>query len=172
MPDIRFSLFSVQRTEFKSRGNPLVKLSQLGPGQLVRQLRLPDKNNVEEFFFVGFEIGEQPDLLQHIKTQMLRLINHQYGFTTGAMILKKKTVQRVGQLFKPRRGIRQADLKFLADRGEKVARIQGRIQNNGDVRRVRKLLKQAAVDRGLARAHLARQQDKAAACADPVEQMR
>ncbi len=58
-------------------GNALGQLTQQGLAQHLLQLGLTDQHHLQQFSLVGFEVGEQAQLLQYAGQQVLRLI-HQY----------------------------------------------------------------------------------------------
>ena len=172
MPDIGPGLFLAQGLEVIACCYALVQLAQLRPAQHLCQLGLANQNDLQQLFAVGFQVGEQANLLQHVKVQMLGLVDQQYGFAAAIVVFQQIPMQAVGQCFEGVSVLVIIDSQLIADSGKQLHRIECGVENNGDIGVLRQLLKQAAVNRGLASAHLSRQQNKAAASADAIEQVR
>ena len=165
-------LLEVERPEVVARGDALVQLAQLRAGQHRRQLRLADQDNLQQLLAVGFQVGQQPDLLQYVVVQVLGLIDQQYRLAPQYMVHQQEMVQLVGQRLEGEVVAVVVDDQLVADRGEQFHRVQRRIEDDGDVGIVGQLLQQAAVDGGLARAHFTGQENESAARTHAVEQMR
>ena len=88
MPDVGTCLIEVQRLKIVSSSNSLIKLPQLGSRQLIGQFWLTNENNLEQLLIIGFEIRQKTNLLQHIKIEVLRLVNHQDRFPTAVIVIE------------------------------------------------------------------------------------
>ena len=60
----------------RTNRDPLVQLRN--SPDAVTQFRLADQDNLQQLAFAGFQIGQQAQLLQHVRRQVLRLIDHQH----------------------------------------------------------------------------------------------
>ena len=58
-----------------SNADPLLKVPQLRPLQLVIQLWLTHQENLKEFFRRGFEIGQHPDFCKQWGVEILCFID-------------------------------------------------------------------------------------------------
>ena len=63
--------------------------------QDIAELRLPDQNDLQQFFFVGFQIRQQPQLLQHIFAQILSFVNEQNHLVALCLLAHEKIIQIV-----------------------------------------------------------------------------
>src|ERR1039458_4356542 len=61
----------------------LAKLAEFVARENGFELRLADEDDLEEFLFVGLEIGEKADLLEHLKGEVLRLIDDEHDVPAG-----------------------------------------------------------------------------------------
>ena len=98
MADIVTSLLGVQGLEVKAGGDALIQLAKPRAGQQAAQLRLPHQEDLQQFLLWGFQIGEQTDLLQHLGTQVLCLIDHQHRAPTIGMSGEQKGVDAIHEL--------------------------------------------------------------------------
>ena len=64
--DVLRRLLLRQRVEVVARDHALRQLLQLGPRQHAAQLRLPDQHDLQQLALAGLEVGQQPQLLQHV----------------------------------------------------------------------------------------------------------
>ena len=55
-----------------ARGHALGELAQVGSGQELPQLRLPDENHSQELLARRLQIRQEPDLLQDLAAEILR----------------------------------------------------------------------------------------------------
>ena len=115
MADIALRLLLVQRGQLIARGDTLIKLPKLGPSEHRLQLRLPGQNNLQQFFFVCFEVSQQPDLFQNLKIKMLSLIDHQDRLTSFSMIGEQKPMEGIGQHLQAWRLGRIADFELITN---------------------------------------------------------
>ena len=148
----------VKRGQIKARRNALIQLPELRASQHDRQLGLSGQNNLQQLLFVGLEVGKQSNLLQHLDTEVLRLVDHQHCAPVGAMITQQKLVQGIGEHLQANRAPGVIDIKFIAHRGQQLNGAQGGVENDGDVGAIRQLFKQTAIQRGLPGTHFSRKQ--------------
>ena len=92
MADIGTRLLLVERRQIKARRDALIELPELWPRQHTGQLRLTGEDDLQQLLLVGLEVGKQTDLLQHLKAQVLRLVNHQYRAAIRLMIAQQELV--------------------------------------------------------------------------------
>ena len=107
---------------------------------------------MQQFLLVGFQIGEQAQLLQHAGQQMLGLIHqHHAAFAccqVGQQVIANEIKQQLetGVLV-----VRQ--LELVTDGRQQVTLGQGWIEDVGDLGLGRQLLQQAAGDGGFTGPH-------------------
>lgn len=75
--DLVRHIAEVERAQLAVDEDALAKLAELLAGEHIFQLGLADEHDLEELLFVGFQLGEHPDLLQHLGAEVLRLVNDQ-----------------------------------------------------------------------------------------------
>ena len=69
---------TVYRLEVITRRHPLGQLAHMLLCQQGTQLGLPDQDDLQQFLRGGFQVGQQTDLLEYFRTQLLRLIDNQH----------------------------------------------------------------------------------------------
>ena len=72
---IALSFLARQGLQVISAGDSLRQLAQIGAVQQFAKFRLPDQNDLQQLLRGGLQIGQQPDLLQHLGGQVLRLVH-------------------------------------------------------------------------------------------------
>ncbi len=137
------------------------------------QLRLPDQDDLQQLLGLGLEIGEQPDLLEHLGRQVLRLIDDQHHAPTLRVRAQQVAVEQVDQLLGVVLGaVGHAQAELLAQRAQELGGRQPRIEDQRDLGILRRARQQRADGRGLAGTDLAGELDEAAGLVDAVDQMR
>ena len=69
-----------------TRRDALRQLTQQGLPQQLLQLGLTDEHHLQQLGLIGFQVGQQAQLLQHLGAEMLRLIDQQQGLAPGLTI--------------------------------------------------------------------------------------
>ncbi len=69
---------SRERRQVIARDDALCELPQLAPLEQFREFGLADQNDLQQLAPVGFEVGEQAHLLQHVCGEILRLVDNQH----------------------------------------------------------------------------------------------
>ena len=94
------SVFDVARNFGRRKGlkaclhsDPLSQLGQLRLRQTLSQLRLAGQNDLHQFTFGSFEIGEQAHSFQHRGGKILRFINEDYHPPTSLGFAEQELVQ-------------------------------------------------------------------------------
>ena len=59
-------------------GDPLGDLPQFSGSKLITQFRLSYQKDLQQFVSMGFQIGQQADLLQYIRAEILSLVNQKH----------------------------------------------------------------------------------------------
>ncbi len=155
----------------KACGDSLCQLAQLLALQGFTKLRLADQKYLQQLVGVGFQIGEHANLLQHIGSQVLCLVDHQNGALPFRVGLQQVVVEPVQEHFE--RGLvgGEFDTELVTDRLQQFRGGQRRIENQRDVHLFRQLLEKCTADGRLAGAHFTRQEYKPATLPNSVEQM-
>src|SRR4029453_12692643 len=76
-----------------AEADTLLELAQLGPIQLVQELGLTDKQDLQQFLRRGLEVREKSNLLERMEIEILRLVENEDGVLTGATALDQEVVQ-------------------------------------------------------------------------------
>jgi hypothetical protein len=75
-------------------GNPLGQLSEGGVAQALPQSRLAHQDYLQERFFLGLQVGQQPQFLQGSGGQILGLIHHQDDVFAPRMRRQEELIKR------------------------------------------------------------------------------
>ena len=160
-----------ERPHVIARRHALGQLAQVRSRQVVGQLGLADQDDLKQLLLRRLQIGQETDLLQHARAQVLGLVDDQHGAPAARVSVEQGAGERVDQHLEARRPCRVLDLELVAHEADHLDRGESGIEDHGDVDVDRQLLQQRAADDGLPGAHLARQHDEAPTLADPVEQV-
>ena len=76
-------------------GDALGQLPQLGPVDLVENFRLPGKDDLEHELLVDVDVGEHPELLQHLELHVLGFVDDQHRAAAVDLLV----AQEIGQDF-------------------------------------------------------------------------
>src|SRR5216117_2717833 len=117
------------------------------------------------------EVRQQPDLLEHLGAEVLRLVDDQHGPPPAPVRLEERLGERIDQDLEARRACRIGHAELVAHDREQLDRRQPGIEDHGDIDVGRHLLEQGAAHGGLPRTDLARELHDASPAPDPVEQM-
>ena len=138
-----------------------------------RKLGLADQDDLQQLGGGGLEVREQPDLLERLRAQVLRLVHDQYHAAAARVRVEQvppqKVHQRLGAAFSR---LRHRDVQFLADRQQELRRRNAWIQDQRHVRVTGQLLEQAADHGGLAGPDFAGELYEPAGLVYPVQQVR
>ena len=181
--DVVVGFSPVQRVEVVAGNDALRQLLQLGALEHGAQLGLADQHDLQQLALVGFQVGQQAQLLQHLGQQVLRLVDDEHAAFPGGVAGQQKGIQRVDVLLQAQgrggggcrtldggcvaRALGAArlascgDVELLADRLQQLADRQPGVEDVGHAAAGRNLLQKAAADGGFAGADVARQQHKA-----------
>ncbi len=159
-----------ERLQVVTRRNPLIELAQLLQREHFGQFRLADQNNLKQLVLLGFEVGQEPDLFEHRRRQVLRLVNDEHAVAAPRRGIEQVLVQRVHQFQRRIRGAVDAELPV--DLFQQFDSAQRGVEDEGDVCLRVELIQQIAADSRLACADLARQHHEPAVVLDAVEQVR
>ena len=173
MTHVRRGLVRGQRIEVISAGDALRKLPQLGAIQQFAQLRLADQDDLQQLLRLGLEIREQPDLLEHLGREILRLVDHQHDPFAFGVRLEQVNAQQVDQVLETALGsLLEVDAQLFADGEQELGRRHARIEDQRDLGMFRRLGQQRAHHRGLAGAHFTGELDEATGLVDAIDQVR
>ena len=167
--DVLERLLRVERGQVVARRDALVELAQLVERQLLPQLRLADEHNLNQLVRVGLKVGKKPYLLQHLRIQVLRLVNDQHAVLAPRRRVEQVDVQLLGQ---PEQVVRLGvNAEFAVDFAKQLHRAQEGVEDEGHLRVRIKLAEEVAADGRLARANLAGDHDKPGAVFNAEKQV-
>ena len=92
-----------QGREVVARGHPLRELPQLVAGEEVPQLRLAHQHDLDELLGVGLQVRDEADLLEHLRREVLGLVDQQDDVAVRRPRLEEEAVERVHQALLRRR---------------------------------------------------------------------
>ena len=125
-----------QRHQVITGRDALGQLSQHGLTQQLLQLGLTNQHHLQQLGLVGLQIGQQAQLLQHIRSQMLSLVDEQQGLATGMVVGNKEVAEQIEELLDAIfRLINQ--LELITDGGQQFALGEGRIEHQSQIRGLR-----------------------------------
>src|SRR3989338_775187 len=93
MVDIRAALIGVQRRDVVAHPDALAQLLERWQRQLLAQLRLSDKDDLDQLIFIRLEVREHADLLQQAQAEILRLVDDEHDVVAGGSLLHEELVQ-------------------------------------------------------------------------------
>ena len=160
-----------ERLEVIARGHALGELAQVGSGQELPQLRLPDENHLQELLARRLQIRQEPDLLQDLAAEILGLVDDDHRPPAPRVRVEQVAVERIAEHLEACGLARMLDVQLLAHSGQQLDGGEGGIEHHRHVHLGRQLLEQRAAHGGLAGADLAGELQEAAPGADAVEQM-
>lgn len=112
-----------------SQGYSLTELSEFMGVQNVAQFGLAYQNNLQQLFFAGFQVRQQPQLLQDISAQILGLVNEKDNLFALGFLTHQKDIQFVYQFFGVIRIIFNA--QFVVNGFNQLLGTQSGIENIG-----------------------------------------
>src|SRR5574337_376861 len=130
MNDIGSRVVLRERQQVIARGDPLGQLSELFLVEQSDQLRLADEDDLQKLPGWSFEICQQPDLLQNIGSEVLRLINDEHRATPLRMRIEQVSIERVDEELPAGRAGGIRDAEFVAQRGEQLDIREPRIEED------------------------------------------
>ncbi len=153
--DISHRFLGPQGQQVVTRGDPLGELAQLRPVHEAFQLGLTEEQNLEQFVGGGFQVGQQPDLLQDLGAQVLGFVDDQHRPPSRGMGGQEVPVEPVDQDLDAGGSLRVVDVQLVADGGHQFGAVQLGVEDQGHVDQVGNLLEEASAQGGFAGAHLA-----------------
>ena len=159
-----------ERAQAPAHADALAQLAQLVRVELVVELGLPEQQDLDQLRGRGLEVREQPDLLERLGREVLRLVDDQQHAAALALLLEQELVELVREL-RARASLREQP-ELGADRAQQIVAREHRIEDEGHLGVAAEPLEQRAAERGLAGADLAGHRDEALALLDPVEDVR
>src|SRR5581483_1423748 len=168
--DVILHIVARERVEFVMDENALAELTELIACQDGLELGLADEDDLQKFLLVRLEVGKQPDLLEYLKSEILRLVDDQNDVAAGIDPGKEELVDLRHEV------VMRLGLVGLAQLGENGAQHLGFIEagiedKRGIVVVHVQLLQQPPTEGGFAAADLADEYNKALALAYAVEQV-
>jgi hypothetical protein len=159
-----------ERPHVPAQRDPLVQLHQLGVQQQRAELRLPHEHHAEQLLRRRLEVREQPELLEHVDRERLRLVDDDDRAPARLAPGQQVRVEGVDQHLGALAARRQAEL--AVDRLEKLDCRQGGVE---DVRRRHlgpEAREEGAQQRRLPGADVARDADEAGGLLEAELEMR
>src|SRR6201999_246075 len=97
-------------------GDALSQLSQLVPCEKLAQLGLTDENDLQQLACVGFEVGEEANLLEHRGCEVLCLVHYDDDTPAAGVGAQQIAAENVDEILEAlRRRIGHTYAEFLAD---------------------------------------------------------
>ena len=152
--------------------NPMRCLSWRSSRQieLGAELGLTDEQDLQDLLVRRLEVGEEPDLLEGVRIEILGLVEDQDGVLAGALALDEEILKREKPLGR-RCFPRLADAEVLQEVLEDPVEVEHRIGDERDGGRLVQSFEQCLEQGSLAGSHLAGQQDEALALLYSVQEL-
>src|SRR5580700_953485 len=150
--NVTFGLVDIQRRQMGTQGNALLELPQIHRIQLLVEFGLPHQKNLQQLLLRRFQIGQQPDLLQHFHRKMVSFVDHQHR---GQALLVTRNYERTQVQQKVALSLaRGGQAKITSHVLQEIDRREPRVEDIciGHVAAAQQL-QQAAHQQGLARAY-------------------
>ena len=169
MLDVGADFIAAQGIQMVADGNALAQLAQAVLVEPVPQLRLPHEHDLQKLPFIGFEIGQQPHLLQQLRRQVLRLVDDQDSILVALDLLEQKPVD-FGDGFQ---AVQPLDLQIQLHRDglHQLIGVHDGVENERRGKARPQLLEQRPAKRRLSRPDFAGQLDKPLALANAIKKM-
>ena len=158
-----------------ARNDPLRQLFKPRLREHGPQFGLADEHDLQQLAFCRFQVGQQAQLFQNRSVQRLRFVDHEERVAAVCVGVEKEGVEHIH--IRLHRGaewpVGQAgQAEFAAHRLQQLDHAQAGVEDVGHHTVRGQLFQEAAGDRRLAGADLARQQHEAAATAHAIQQVR
>src|SRR5580700_6965228 len=124
--DIFQRLFQLKGLQNATERDPLLELAEIGSFEFTIQFGLAGQQDLEHFAAAVFQVAEQPDFLEHLPIQVVRLIHDEYGSTSQVGALYDHLVQGEKHLGLGRPGASQAEV--VGDHFEELLDVQSGIE--------------------------------------------
>ena len=98
MMNIGLGFLPIERSKVVPHRDPLPQLPQFGPIQRISQFGLPDQDDLQQFSVVGFQIGQEANLLEEVLGHVLRLVDEQDDINIVTNLLQKIGIEPLKQL--------------------------------------------------------------------------
>src|SRR5207245_124461 len=149
----------------------LPQLPELRQIQLLFELRLAGKHNLQQFLCGCLQVGEQTDLFQHWKCEILRFVKNEYRSFALAEAFQKPLIQ-FHQLLAL--GIRfTVNIKFCQHKVEQLGRVHPGVEQKCRLRcALAKPIQKPVHECCLTCPHLTRERDNAFSSLDAVHETR
>ena len=172
MLQVLLGLVLRQRGERALEGDALLELPVFGCRQFFVQLGLAGNHDLDQLFFLGFEVRDQPQALDRFGGEVLRLVQHDDHVAARRHLADGEVVQPANEIdlgeFVP--GFEKAEV--IQHHEEDLFEAQLRVENKGGLGFLVQLVDRRSEQRGLARPRLADHGHKAHAFADGVQDRR
>ena len=155
--------------QIEAVGDALLQLADFRLVEIVVELRLTEKDDLQQLVAIGLQVAEQADLFQGGDGHALGFLDEDHHLAIIGVLLEQAFLQRVHDMQAVGVCI-QAQFHLHGDGVQGVLRRQTGIGQVDDVHLVSQALFQHAAEHGLAAAHLAHHLDDALAAGDGVHQ--
>ena len=169
--DVAQRLLGRERVQPVVDGDALAELAQLVARQVGFQLRLADEEDLQQLVAAVLQVREQPDLLQQVHGEILRLVHHQHGVLAARAHTDQVLLQHDQRGGLAHAG-RQLDAEAQADLLEHLLTRERAVRDERHRDAVAPLVERVVERGGLAGADLARDQQEWLAVLYPVAQVR
>ena len=164
MLDVLLHLAGAQRVEPEASRHTLLELAQLRPRQHRLEIRLPDKNDLKQRATLVVDVGEQADLFEDVRLQVLSLVDDDDCVGLQRDQGAEKVLQRVEEGVPARRRqprpIFRDDPEVLEELFQEIVALELRIVDDRDERLPLKPLEHGAAEQRLAGADLSGDDDE------------
>ena len=168
MLDILHGLVIGKRLELAGQADALPQLPEFEGIDHLGQLGLAHQDDLDQFLARGFQVGQQANLFQRFRTEILRLVYHQYGASPSGMSIQQVGVQDIDQQLDTGRVFGILNAQFIAQAGKQFQCSYPRIEYQRNIDIIGQLLQQTAAYSGFSGADFAGELNETATFPNPV----
>jgi hypothetical protein len=96
--NVRRGFITRGRLELIANRDALIQLTHFRRSEEGVQIELANEDDLQQLFLVGFEVGENTNLLEYLQRQILRFIDNQHRARAQREQAEQEIVQRLNQL--------------------------------------------------------------------------
>src|SRR6266851_6155412 len=167
--DIPADFLSGERTGLAAQHDALPQLPQLRQFEFFLELGLAREDDLQQLVRRSLEIGQQANLFEYRKRQVLRFVYDQHGGFAGAVTVEQPLIE-LHELLALRAHV-ALNFKLRQDKIKQLIRIHPRIEEERGLGPAEvQPVEQTVYERGLSGSHLAGQRDESLSPLDTVHQ--
>ena len=171
MLDVTADFAELQGFEVIANGDALAQVLQFGLVKMFAEFGLAHEDDLEELAIVGFQVGQEADLLEQFVGHVLGFIDNEDGIFFLVDQAEEELVEKCGGFEAVEIEAFYAEAKFHGDGFDEAVAIEHGVENEGGFPIWAELFEHGAADGSFAGADLAGELDEPLPFANAVEEM-